>query len=209
MGAGRLPVSAKAIVVAGGVDRDARAPPALGLRREASPPRRGLHLPSGAHPRRRARPPDHERRRPPEELLPRPRRRGGVRPRDVHVLPVHDRQEPDRLRRPPQRADAGVPAAADDPRPRLRQGGPRQPRHRRRRTASRSSTTRSRRETVAGARPGDARRRADLLRGRRPARPRALGRPAAPRARGSRRRSTPGSTSGTSRPGRSPSRPRT
>ena len=64
-----------------------------------------------------ARPADHQLLRLPQDLLLRRfRGTGRFHPRDLHVFPLHDGQEPGRLRRGAQRHDGGFPPPADDPR---------------------------------------------------------------------------------------------
>src|SRR5207244_345488 len=81
-------------------------------------------------------------------------------------LPVHDREGAERLRRRPQRRDARLPAAPDDPGAGVRRGDARQPHHRGRRRAAGGALP-----LYGGdggwARGGDAGLGADLLRRRR------------------------------------------
>ncbi len=126
---GEYRIRAKAVVAAGG----AIGSPALLLRSPVAARAAGpwplLHVPSGAHPRGPARPPDHELPRTSEELLLRSLRRVGRLPaRNLHVLPVHDGEEPDRLRGRPRADDVGDGPVADDPRARDRPSGGREPR---------------------------------------------------------------------------------
>src|SRR5213592_3885509 len=111
---GDYAVRARIVVAAAG----AIGTSALLLRSPLPAPR--LHLPPGADPGRGASAPDHERRGTPQELLRRPWRVGALRARDLHVLSLRHREEPDGLRGDTQRHHARVPAAPDDPDPGVR-----------------------------------------------------------------------------------------